>query len=197
MTQYVLKIFEDEKHSKFRVIDRDGSPWFVLSEVCRELGISNSSDVAARLDEEEKGVAEIDTLGGKQTLRIINESGLYSIILRSTKPEAKKFKKWVTSEVLPAIRKTGSYSGKVPAFIKRANDNWDRIDIGYFSVINELAVIVWGRIERAGHIMADNAPNGKQNRPDVSVGMGFSKWLEENHPTLSGNFKKYRHTTPE
>jgi hypothetical protein len=98
---------------------------------------------------------------------------------------------------LPVIRKTGGYGSKTPAFIKRANMNWDRLDLGYFSVINELAVIVWGRLERAGHIMSDNAPNGKQNRPDVSVGMGFAKWLGEKHPTLCSNYKTYRHSTPE
>jgi prophage antirepressor-like protein len=197
MTQYVLKIFEDEKHSKFRVIDQDGDPWFVLSEICRELGIGNPSDVAARLDEDEKGVAEIETPGGPQSLRIVNESGLYTIILRSNKPEAKKFKKWITSEVLPAIRKTGGYGRSTPAFIKRANENWNRVEQGYFSVINELAVIVWGRMEREGHIMADKSPSGKQNRPDVSVGQRFAKWLNENHPKVCGNHKSYIHKTPE
>ena len=195
--QYVLKIFEDEKHTKFRVIDQDGEPWFILAEVCRELGISNSSDWAARLDDDEKGVAEIETPGGAQKLRIINESGLYSIILRSNKPEAKKFKKWITAEVLPAIRKTGSYGGKIPAFIKRANENWDRVDQGYFSVINELAVLVWGRLEREGHILADKAPNGTEIRPDGSVGGRFAKWLTEQHPNVCANYKSYLHKTSE
>ncbi len=197
MTQYVLKIFEDENHSKFRVMDINGEPWFVLSEVCRELGISNTSDTASKLDDDEKGVAEIDTLGGKQKLRIINESGLYSIILRSNKPDAKKFKKWITSAVLPAIRKTGGYGLTTPAFIKRANENWGRVDQGYFSVINELAVLVWGRMEREGHIMADKAPDGKQIRPDTSVGGRFAKWLDQNHPKVCGNHKEYTHKTPE
>lgn len=197
MTQYVLKIFEDDKKAKFRVMDLDGEPWFILAEVCQALGISNPSDWVSKLDDDEKGVAEVETPGGTQRLRIINESGLYSVILRSNKPEAKGFKKWVTGEVLPAIRKTGSYRGATPAFIKRANDNWDRVDQGYFSVISELAVIVWGRLERAGHIMADRAPDGRELRPDVSVGNRFAKWLEDNHPTLCGDFKTYRHKTAE
>ena len=99
--------------------------------------------------------------------------------------------------MLPAIRKTGSYNGKIPAFIKRANENWDKVDQGYFSVINELAVIVWGRMERQGHIMADKSPSGRQNRPDVSVGSRFARWLDENHPSLCANHKTYIHTTPE
>lgn len=128
---------------------------------------------------------------------VINESGLYSLILTSRKPAAKRFKKWVTSEVLPSIRKTGGYGGRVPAFIRRYNDNWDRVDAGHFSVLNELVVHLWGRLEHAGHIMSDRAPNGKENRPDVSVGRCFSDWLKETHPTVSTAFSYYIHKTPE
>lgn len=92
-----------------RVIMRDGEPWFVAADVCEALTISNNRDALCRLDDDEKGVATTDTPGGQQEMTIINESGLYSLILTSRKPEAKKFKKWVTSEVLPAIRKTGRY----------------------------------------------------------------------------------------
>ncbi len=197
MVQFVLQLFEDADHDQFRVVDKDGDPWFVLSEVCKKLGIGNPSDVAATLDEDEKGIVTIDTPGGRQRVRIINESGLYSTILRSRKPEAKAFKKWITSEVLPSIRKTGGYRGGTPAFIRRANENWNRVEQGYFSVINELAVIVWGRMEREGHIMADRAPNGKQNRPDVSVGLGFAKWLDKHHPSLCSNYQMYMHKTDE
>lgn len=95
--------------SEVRTIQKDGEPWFVLKDVCSILGIGNSRMAADRLDPDEKGVSQIDTLGGKQATTIINESGLYNVILRSDKPEAKPFRKWVTSEVLPAIRKTGMY----------------------------------------------------------------------------------------
>jgi prophage antirepressor-like protein len=93
-----------------RVVLVGNEPWWVLRDVCDVLGISNSRDVSARLDDDEKGVDLIDTLGGTQQTTIINESGLYSVILRSDRPEAKAFRKWVTSEILPQIRKTGSYS---------------------------------------------------------------------------------------
>ncbi len=93
-----------------RIIPRDGNPWFVLADVCRVLEVGNPSDAARRLDDDEKGVDTIDTLGGRQDGTVINESGLYSLILTSRKPEAKRFKKWVTSEVIPAIRRTGQYS---------------------------------------------------------------------------------------
>lgn len=89
----------------------DGEPWFVLADVCKVLEIGNPSDAARRLDEDEKDALDIiDPIGRPQTATIINESGLYSLILTSRKPEAKAFKKWVTAEVLPTIRKTGSYS---------------------------------------------------------------------------------------
>ena len=93
-----------------RTIQNDGEPWFVLKDVCNVLHIGNSRDVVARLDHDEKGVGQIDTLGGKQEMTIINESGLYNVILRSDKPEAKPFRKWVTSEVLPTIRRHGMYA---------------------------------------------------------------------------------------
>lgn len=93
-----------------RVIRKDGEPWFVASDVCEALTIGNSRDAVGRLDDDEKGVGTIDTLGGAQEQAIINESGLYSLILTSRKSAAKRFKKWVTAEVLPSIRKTGSYT---------------------------------------------------------------------------------------
>lgn len=92
-----------------RIVMCGDEPWFVAADVCDALTISNSRMALDRLDDDEKGVSSIDTPGGKQELSIINESGLYSLILTSRKPEAKKFKKWVTSEVLPTLRKAGRY----------------------------------------------------------------------------------------
>ena len=94
---------------KIRTLEKGGEPWWVLSDVCKVLEIKNSRDAAARLDADEKGVALTDTPGGMQKVTIINESGLYAVILRSDKPQAKPFRKWVTSEVLPSIRKHGAY----------------------------------------------------------------------------------------
>lgn len=87
-----------------------GEPWFVAKDVCDVLDISKYRDAIMRLDDDEKGCpVVVDTLGGKQEMATINESGLYSLIFQSRKPEAKKFRKWVTSEVLPAIRRQGFY----------------------------------------------------------------------------------------
>ena len=104
-----IQVFEYQ-NNKVRTVDMDGEAWFVLKDVCAVLGISNNRMAADRLDDDEKGVSLIDTLGGKQEMVIVNESGLYHVILRSDKPEAAPFRRWVTNDVLPAIRKTGSYN---------------------------------------------------------------------------------------
>lgn len=103
-----LTIFNYEG-STVRTVLRDGAPWWVLKDVCSALEIENSRNVTARLDEDEKDVHSVDTPGGRQEVTNINESGLYNVILRSDKPEAKKFKRWVTHEVLPTIRRHGAY----------------------------------------------------------------------------------------
>jgi prophage antirepressor-like protein len=99
----------DFNGAEVRVVTRENDPWFVLADVCRVLDIGNASRAASRLDEDERGITTSDTPSGQQQMLVINESGLYSLVLTSRKPEAKTFKKWVTSEVLPAIRKTGGY----------------------------------------------------------------------------------------
>lgn len=95
--------------NEVRTIQKDGESWWVLKDVCGILGISKYRDTASRLDEDERGSVRVDTPGGEQEMTVINESGLYNVILRSDKPEAKPFRKWVTSEVLPSIRKHGAY----------------------------------------------------------------------------------------
>ncbi|NWA81584.1 BRO family protein [Pseudomonas sp. D2002] len=84
-------------------------PWFVATDVCESLAIVNTARALSRLDEDERGIHSMNTLGGAQNLSVVNESGLYSLILTSRKAEAKIFKKWVTAEVLPTIRKHGRY----------------------------------------------------------------------------------------
>lgn len=96
--------------NEVRTVQKDGEPWWVLKDVCEVLGIGQAIRVAERLEEDEVSQTHLtDALGRRQATYIINESGLYNVILRSDKPEAKPFRKWVTSEVLPAIRKTGGY----------------------------------------------------------------------------------------
>jgi len=105
-----IKLFENPEFGQVRVLEQDGEPWFVGKDVANMLGYQNSRKALAdHVDEEDKGVTKCDTLGGMQDTVIINESGLYSLILRSQLPEAKAFKRWITHEVIPSIRKTGGY----------------------------------------------------------------------------------------
>lgn len=109
MNENEIQVWNYES-SEIRTVQINGEPWFVLSDVCKVLELSSPHKVAERLDGDEKGRNQIPTLGGVQEMAVVNESGLYAVILRSDKPQAKPFRKWVTSEVLPSIRKHGSYS---------------------------------------------------------------------------------------
>ena len=109
MNENEIQVWNYES-SEIRTVQINGEPWFVLSDVCKVLELSSPHKVAERLDGDEKGRNQIPTLGGVQEMTVVNESGLYAVILRSDKPQAKPFRKWVTSEVLPSIRKHGSYS---------------------------------------------------------------------------------------
>lgn len=105
-----LKVFNNNEFGDVRVIEIDNEPWFVGKDVAEILGYSNPRKALIdHVDDEDKGVTKCDTLGGIQEITTINESGLYSLILSSKLPNAKKFKKWVTNEVLPSIRKHGAY----------------------------------------------------------------------------------------
>jgi prophage antirepressor-like protein len=117
-TEIIPHLFEE---SLVRIVMTDGQPWFVAKDVCAALDLDNPSLAvngrsdrrgSGGLDDDEKGVATVNTLGGDQEVIIINESGLYALIFKSRKPEARRFRKWVTSEILPAIRKTGSYDNQ-------------------------------------------------------------------------------------
>jgi len=104
-----LQIF-NYKGKEVRTVEKDGQPWWVLKDVCGVLDLAEAHRVATRLDEDERTqVTVTDSLGRNQETTVINESGLYNVIIRSDKPEAKPFRKWVTSEVLPSIRKHGAY----------------------------------------------------------------------------------------
>jgi prophage antirepressor-like protein len=110
-----------------RVADRDGEPWFVAKDVCTALGIEHTSRAVEKLDDEEKGMSSIHTLGGSQELLIISESGLYALVLRcrdamtpGTAPY--RFRKWVAAAVLPTIRKTGAYGTHDNSFLLQLAD---------------------------------------------------------------------------
>ena len=105
-----VKIFNSEEFGDVRTVTINGDPWFVGKDVAAALGFTNPRDaISTHVFDEDKGVESIDTLGGKQKMTVINESGLYALVFGSRLKSAQRFKHWVTSEVLPAIRKTGSY----------------------------------------------------------------------------------------
>lgn len=104
-----LMIFENPEFGAVRSILIDGDPWFVAADVCKALELEKTNRALSRLDDDEKGAHSVSTPGGRQRMSIISESGLYSLILGSRKPEAKAFKRWITHEVIPSIRKHGAY----------------------------------------------------------------------------------------
>ena len=104
-----IQVFTNQHFGQVRIVMRDGDPWFVATDVCRALDVINSRHALTRLDEDVKGVVLNDTLGGKQSMAVVSEPGLYALVLGSRKPEAQSFRRWITHEVLPAIRQEGAY----------------------------------------------------------------------------------------
>ena len=104
-----LQIFNSSEFGQIRTVTKDNEPWFVASDIAKALGYRMASDMTRRIDDEDKGYTKMRTQGGEQEMSIINESGLYAGVFCSSLESAKRFKHWVTSEVLPSIRKSGGY----------------------------------------------------------------------------------------
>ena len=163
-----LSIFQHPDFGTVRNVVIKGEPWFVAKDVCEILELTNSRKATAGLDDEEKGVTISDTPGGQQSLTIINESGLYSLIMQSRKPQAKAFKKWVTSEVLPSIRKYGYYiSPTAPISRKERN----AIERSYLKALNkyitEEDIYKVSKKERCSDSHVRSVLNGFQRDNDV------------------------------
>lgn len=145
--------------TQIRVIMKNNEPWFVAADVCAAVSVINHRDAVAKLDDDEKGVALTDTLGGRQEISIISESGMYTIILRcrdAIKPGTipYRFRKWITGEVLPQIRKTGSYSEPVnhPADVHAFCDDYaNRTEVIYYQDFKP----VFCRPLREGEVIMD------------------------------------------
>lgn len=121
-----VKVFNNEQFGQIRTIVGNGEPWFVAADVCRALGIANPSDALRRLDDDEKALVSIEGLSrGNDSGNIVNEPGLYSLVLGSRKPEAKAFKRWITHDVIPTIRKTGGYVNNEELFVESYFSNSD------------------------------------------------------------------------
>ena len=117
----MIKIFESKEFGKVRTVVRNGETWWILKDICRvlEMKANSAGEVVKRLDKDEyDSIGLTDSLGRKQKAYVVSESGLYSILVRSDKPKAKPFRKWITTEVLPTIRRTGGYVGNEEMFIE-------------------------------------------------------------------------------
>lgn len=190
-----LQQFTNQQFGDIRALSIDGEPWFVGKDVALSLGYSNTKDALARhVDPEDKGGSQITTPSGIQTMTIINESGLYSLVLSSKLPSAKAFKRWITHDVIPTIRKTGGYVNDADKFVD-----------AYFPELNEAQKSVLGIMldesRRMGQQLKEQAPKVlfadavtashtsiligelakliKQNGVEIGQNRLF-KWLREN-----------------
>jgi prophage antirepressor-like protein len=198
-----LEIFKFNAGDHFdtvRTVDIDGEIWFVAADVVKVLGYQNPHTAIARHCKE-RGLLkrEVPTSSGTQTMILINEPNVYRLIVKSQLPSAEKFEAWIFEEVIPAIRKHGSYGidrYKTPNFVLRYFENANKIPLGFFSVITELYLRLYGKLEHAGYRIPDKGFGGKEIRPDVSVGKCFSAYLKANFPSVQDEFETYTHTFP-
>lgn len=192
---------EERQLSEIMTVEIDGEIWFLANDVCRALDIKNTGDAVSRLEDDEKQLSVIPIAGQNRRVSMISESGLYALVFRSNKPSALKFRKWVTKEVIPSIRKKGYYGkidrNQVPNFYLRYQDNFSKIDRNYFSVISELFVTLNSELEKVGYQIPDKGVDGKGLYPDISVGRMFSDYLKSIGSDFSTTFKTYKHSFPD
>lgn len=140
-----LEIFKNEEFGEIRTVMKDGEPMFCLVDICKALEVKNATDVAKRLDEDEVTRLNLGSRSGETNF--ITESGLYAVILRSDKPNARKFRKWITSEVLPSIRKTGAYGKPMTTAQKiqllaqgndELNERVDKVETKIYTLENDM-----------------------------------------------------------
>lgn len=200
-TQIQFHKFETVEPNHFEqiaTIEIKGEIWFIAKEVCKALEIKNSRDAISRLDNDEKLVSVLPTSGQRRAVNLVNESGLYALIFKSRKKSAQKFRKWVTKEVIPSIRKKGYYGkidrADVPNFYIRYKENLHKIDRNYFSVISELFITLNAELEKVGYEIPNKGKNGKQIMPDISVGRMFATYLKNINSEFNGKHKFYKHS---
>lgn len=163
-----LQIFSNPEFGQVRTLAREGEPWFVGKDVAVALGYENPQKaVRTHVDPDDKGVTEMDTPGGRQNITIINESGLYALIFGSKLESAKRFKHWVTHEVLPAIRKTGTYS-MAPKRRELTPDDYMKAAQLAATCRNERLPYVLGFLEQAGFNIPKVQPQALTGPVDCS-----------------------------
>lgn len=185
-----LQIFENPEFGSIRTVEVDGEPWLVGKDVAAALGYSNTKDALARhVDDEDKRGSRIPTPSGTQEMTIINESGLYSLILSSKLPGAKKFKRWVTSEVLPSIRKSGGYMA--PAAAKALDDMTAAIQL-LSEQMEELSGQVGGLLDREGGELVTLAalPEVRRPAPGIAARRRWMRAVNEKLDLLSSKLSR-------
>ena len=197
-----VQVFNNDEFGEVRTVMIHGEPWFVASDVCKVLEIGNPSQAFTRLDDDEKQITLISNEGnrGNPNIVVINESGLYSLIVGSRKPEARAFKRWITHDVIPAIRKTGGYIADPEKFINE-----------YFSALSEdtkrgFALDMYRETKRLGEQNRQLTATIEEQRPHVefanqvtasedAIDMGlYSKTIQKFGVTIGRNtlFRKLR-----
>ncbi|EKT3967386.1 Bro-N domain-containing protein [Flavobacterium psychrophilum] len=190
---------EEQQFNEIMTVDINGEIWFVASDVCNTLGLTNPSEALKALDEDEKLTSELLRAGQIRKVNLINESGLYTLIFKSRKPSALQFRKWVTKEVIPSIRQKGFYGridrAQVPNFYKRYLGNIHKIELHkYFSVVSELFTILYSELENVGYTIPNKADDGKMIMPDISVGKMFSNYLKKVDSVHKDSWEYYDHS---
>ncbi len=202
-----IKIFENEEFGKVRTVIIDGEPWFVLADICKILEINNSRMVAGRLDAEELMSVKLTSGGQRREMTAVSESGLYAVILRSDKPQAKPFRKWVTTEVLPTIRRTGGYVANEDMFIENYLPFLEEPYQGLFRLqmiaINQLnerirhdqpLVEFANQVSNSENLIDMNAMAKLAIEENIPIGRNrLFRWLRENEILMSDNlpYQKY------
>ncbi len=174
-----ITIFSHNAFGQVRTLMRDGEPWFIAADVCRALEISNSRDAVARLDDDERNtVALTDGTPGNPNMTIVSEPGLYALVLGSRKPEARAFKRWVTHEIIPAIRRTGGYIAGEGSMTD------DELMARALLMANEK---IRQRDERINHLATDNSRLEVENQRLLPKAEYFDDLVDRN---LLTNFRE-------
>ncbi len=206
----IIKIFENEEFGKIRTLVKDGEPWWILKDICQVLEMKSNSagEVVKRLDKDEyDSIGLTDSLGRKQKAYIVNESGLYSILVRSDKPKSQPFRKWITTKVLPTIRKTGGYVANEDMFIENYHpfldepyQNLFRLQMIAINQLNERIRHDQPLVEFANQVLNTdnlidmNAMAKLAAEENISIGRNrLFSWLRKNRILMSDNlpYQKY------
>lgn len=203
-----IKIFESEEFGKVRTVVKNGEPWLVGKDVAKILEYKDTAKaIRTHVDDEDKGVSVLDTPGGQQKIMVINESGLYSLVLSSKMPKAKEFRRWVTSHVLPTIRKTGGYVANEDMFIENylpfleePYQNLFRLQMMAINQLNERIrhdqplVEFANQVSDTTNLINMNAMAKLAAEENIPIGRNrLFKWLRKNGILMSDNlpYQKY------